>query len=523
MVEVRGIANDLRTSLDYRRIVDSLRTLLRTTNRLTAMSGFDNRWGEPPVSPLSSGIFSRPRSPTESVSSVGTTRHVPVERDPPIRPSNSYGADDPPSLGNVPRHTEPVRDASTAPATTGGSYRRNSTTTFANMRNAPKFQTPDFDPRDDDPEQWLKYFENECELYGFDKKLMKTLLGKAILKAAENDGPAKTFWRNTVMDCLDYSELRKEFIAYYEDDVRLDIDQERVLAEISQSTLTAKQYKVYFDSTLHKATRVRRATGLPKYDDKVVLRYFLDGITDDTARATVWSARPDNWMEAAFTLEAYEKQIPRRRRDMMQGLRLDALRSRRAQRDQDYVPRIPDADDQFYRRNRVDRVIDHDQRLMELEQREEELERRYQEFVMAQKGAVENTPYEINPVVNAQKGKAARATSDRIENSLNDKVDDLVDRFTKLEIYLGKNAKENIVPNPTDERRPSYQQRTGESRYPPKRDISTVRCFKCGELGHYASYCQSERRVDVAHVAQLERDRNTNNWRSEERSRRDFR
>ena len=122
------------------------------------------------------------------------------------------------------------------------------------------------------------------------------------------------------MDCLDYSELQKEFIAYYEDDVRLDIDQERVLAEISRSTLTAKQYKAYFDSTLHKATRVCRATGLPKYDAKVVLRYFLDGITDDTVRTTVWSARPENWMEATFTLEAYEKQIPRRRRDRMQDL-----------------------------------------------------------------------------------------------------------------------------------------------------------------------------------------------------------
>ena len=193
MLEVRGIANDLRTSLDYRRIVDSLRTLLRTTNRLTAMSGFDNRWGEPLVSPLSSGILSRPRSPAESVSSVGTTRHVPVERDPPILPSDSYGADDPPSLGNILRQSESVHDASTAPAPTGESYRRNSTTTFADVRNAPKFQIPDFDPRNDDQQQWLKYFENDCELYGFDKKLMKTLLGKAILKAAENDGPAKTF------------------------------------------------------------------------------------------------------------------------------------------------------------------------------------------------------------------------------------------------------------------------------------------------------------------------------------------
>ena len=180
----------------------------------------------------------------------------------------------------------------------------------------------------------------------------------------------------------------------------------------------------------------------------------MDGITDDTARAMVWSARPDNWMEAAFTLEAYEKRILRRRRDMMQGLRLDTLRSR-----------IPDAGDRCYRRNRADRVLNHNQSLIELEQREEELERRYQEFVMAQKGAVENTSYEINPVVKAQKGKAARAASDQIENSLNDTVDDLVERFTKLEVYLGKNAKENIVPNPTDERHPVYQQRAEESRY----------------------------------------------------------
>ena len=61
------------------------------------------------------------------------------------------------------------------------------------MRNAPKFQIPSFDPRDDDLEQWLDYFENECELYGFDRKMMKTLLGKAILKAVEHDGPSKTF------------------------------------------------------------------------------------------------------------------------------------------------------------------------------------------------------------------------------------------------------------------------------------------------------------------------------------------
>ena len=66
---------------------------------------------------------------------------------------------------------------------------------------------------------------------------------------------------------------------------------------------------------------------------------------------------------------------------------------------------------------------------MGLEQREEELERRYQEFVIAQKGTVEITPYEMNPVVNAQKGKAARASPDQIKNSLNDMVDDLVDRL----------------------------------------------------------------------------------------------
>ena len=519
MVEVRGIAKDLRTSLENRRILDSLRTFLRTTNRLTTMSGFDAGWDASPNPMFGARPTDRPRSPTESESSDGTTRHNSAERRLPIRPSNSFGVTDPPSINpTIPgARSSPARNIGSS-ATPQGVQQRSNNAGFANMRNAPKFQIPSFDPRDDDPEQWLDYFENECELYGFDRKMMKTLLGKAILKAVEHDGPSKTFWRNTVMQCHDYTGLKKEFVTFYEDDVRVDMDYERVLSEISQSTLTARQYKVYFDSTLHKATRVRRATGLPSYDDKVVLRYFLDGITDDTARASVWGARPANWAEAAFTLENYEKQIPRRRRDMVWNTKKDVFRGRKGGVEYPTTPRGEETDDRPYRRNRVIMDMEYDQRIAELEQREEELERRMRNLALAPNVATV-------PAVIPQRRNDTPPPSDRNEGTLSAKVDELVDRFAKLEIYLGKNAKENVVPNPTDERRAPYQQRTGDQRYnqyPPRRDISNIRCFKCGELGHYATACQSERKVDVAHVARLERERNTNNFRPDEAPRKDF-
>ena len=115
--------------------------------------------------------------------------------------------------------------------------------------------------------------------------------------------------------------MKREFIDYYEDYVKAERDWDSALRNIEQGDETAKQYKIEFSDLLTKAQRYRKAIGYPKISDEEVLRMFVDGIYDDSARTYVMrNAVEDTWESAAKELEIYEKAIPKRRK------RIDGLR-----------------------------------------------------------------------------------------------------------------------------------------------------------------------------------------------------
>jgi hypothetical protein len=72
-----------------------------------------------------------------------------------------------------------------------------------------------------------------------------------------------------------------------------------------------------------------------------------------------------------------------------------------------------------------------------------------------------------------------------------DPVNDLVERFEKMHLKLAERI-ENIATQVEKKSKPAYKQNNPpQTTYAPERETRT--CFKCGQQGHLARNCLSER------------------------------
>lgn len=326
-------------------------------------------------------------------------------------------------------------------------------------RSAPRFEVPAFE-EGDDPQAYVEYFEDECNAYGLDINMKKSALKRAILEANKK-GKQRTYWRNFIQAKPSYAQMKREFIDYYEDYVKAERDWDSALRNIEQGDETAKQYKIEFSDLLTKAQRYRKAIGYPKISNEEVMRMFVDGIYDDSARTYVMrNAVEDTWESAANELEIYEKAIPKRRK------RIDRLARRSMEIEKG--------------RGRNARIaVSQDAKEDDLTDKEVGFETENDEEKEVGMSIRTTSRIRDGPVI--QRGRATSivpdqdfikqittAVRDEVRQESGKEIEAMRQQFNKMEIFMERLAKERGAPNPSDERR-----------YEPRPHF-TFKCWNCG-------------------------------------------
>jgi len=313
-------------------------------------------------------------------------------------------------------------------------------------RTIPRYEVPNYHPSEESPQDFIDYFETECDFYEYDEKIKYMLLSRVIRRTSESTSAMRSHWRHAIVNIKSYSDLKTEFISFFSSSIDDSTDYETKLATIEQMPgWTAKQYSVQFEDYVVRAQRARKKRFYPEIDGAILVRYFMDGIRDDLARQTVYIAGGKTWHEAANVLEEYEKKVPARRRFVVPTPVKDSIASR--------VRFDVEGDSETDRRGRDTAA---------------------NTVPAAYATTIALTPPPVDPV---------HVSTARVPASEHDRsMDHIIDRLRDLEIKLNTERSE----------RRAYETRKNDERKAPV-DRSRIVCYRCREVGHYANECMSEK------------------------------
>lgn len=298
-------------------------------------------------------------------------------------------------------------------------------------KNLPRFELPEYDSTVHDPEDYVREFERECELYEYDEPTMRALLARAIKKSK---GRRADWYQEEGIELAEYDELKQGFIAAFGTGGRSAVVKtEAAWRATRQKNDDVRTYAAAFARRLRKHQYARRKEDYGEVGDRTIVDVWCDGLKSESMRTYVMMEDPRTWEEAKRLSLDFEQRVYKRSGKYKE-------KAKHVESDEE----------------------EHDEDISEDSEEEKE-----EKIRPRKKSPVKSTPKTIS----TKSFDEFKKNFEKKQSTQDKQMEELMKGVSELRIFLSKDRSESQQP---------YGQGA------PRRDLV---CYNCQETGHTSRVC----------------------------------